>query len=353
MQGQSHLLQQGVYGCIFTSKLQCKKNTTVAVDPAKDTSAGTKVNKLLFIDDANTEIEISRRINQIPYAKHYFIVSESICEPAASQTETGLNECSVIEGRSLTDFRILSIPYGGVDLKQYKPDVSRFSLTYLFSHLVEAGALMSLFGIVHGDLHEGNIVMDHHGVPRIIDFNISFYALHREETLRKLPHVHNLEIVQESPDYVLVNAISSQMDPYQVMDSIITKKVGLSHITSILSYRESEMKKDLYEFYHQSESAKSGNLIEWFDSHWHTMDSWAIAYMIIQKWKSMMVFPSFTEKVEKDPKKDRMVAVLQKMTNLNPFRRIDCVQALAEWNPSHHILNLPVAKKWLKSPHTE
>lgn len=353
MQGQSHLLQQGVYGCIFTSKLQCKKNSVVIVDHAKDANQGAKVNKLLFIDDANTEIEISRRINQIPYSKHYFVVSESICEPANNQTEAGLNECTVIEGRSLTDFRILSIPYGGVDLKQYKPDVSRFSLTYFFSRLVEAGALMNLFGIVHGDLHEGNVVVDNHGVPRIIDFNISFNVKNREDMMRKLPHVHNLDIVQESPDYVLINAVSSQLDPYTVMESILEKKVGLSNITSILGVSQNQMKNDLNEFYKQSASAKSGNLMEWFDSHWHTIDSWSIAYLIIQRWKTMLVFPSFMEKLENDVKKDQMTAILRKMTNMNPFMRIDCVQALAEWNPSHHILSLPVAKRWLESPHTE
>jgi serine/threonine protein kinase len=353
MQGQSHLLQEGVYGCIFTSKLHCKKNSVVVVDPSKDIRKGIKVNKLLLIGEADTEISISKRINKIPYANHYFIVSESICEPAAKQTEAGLNKCTIVEGHSLTDFRILSIPYGGVDMKQYKPDVSRFSLTYFFSHLVEAGALMNLFGIVHSDLHEGNVVMDSHGVPRIIDFNISLYILHREDIMRKLSHLHNLDIVQESPDCVLINAIQSGMEAYSVMESISAKKKGLSDITSILAYSQSEMKKDLYEFYRQSESAQSGKLMEWFDSHWHTIDSWSIAYMIIQRWKTMLVFPSFMKKLEDDSKKDRMVGVLRKMLHVNPFKRIDCVQALAEWNPSHHILTLPVAKKWLKSPNTE
>ena len=348
MDQRSHLLEQGAYGCVFTSKLHCKAGTKVALGAS--IGKGPKVNKLLDTDNAEKEIEIAKRILAIPYYKHYFIVAESICkpDPVRVEKEMGLEECEVLERYDIPEVRILSMPHGGVDLKQYQPNVDRFRLTSFFAKLLQAGALLNLHGIVHHDLHEANIVMDDHDNPRMIDFNLSVNIQQGVTHDGLFLKENSLWYVQYSPDFSLVNAIAQQKEMHEAVEEIIGKKRGLTHISSLLNYPRSAMKEDLIAFYAESQAAKKGDLKEWFDFHWHTIDAWAIAYLVVQRWKHISVFPSFMAVLDTDKDKDKMQRLLKRMMALNPFDRLDCVQALFEWDPSHYILRLPKAVAWMK-----
>jgi len=339
MQEGGKLLDHGMYGCVFTSSLHCKNKKLPLVAEDKE---HPPISKLIRIDHAEVEFKISSLIRQIPLWKNYFAVSESICEPAKQQTEKDMGACPVLEEQPLSDFRILAMTYHGVPIDAFRFDLKRFDPIRFISHLLEAGALLNLFGVVHRDIHQGNILVDQHHVPRIIDFNLSVFA---KETVSEddLSHSHTVHVGQEPPDATIVNAVSRGHDGMRVVDSILSKKAILKKVQTLLGITPQQMKVSLYRFYQQSKSVKDGDSEAWFKSYWTKYDSWGIGINIVYQIVKWSISPSFSIETHKA----KLFPILRKMCAVNPLERIDCVQALHMWNPSHFILQ-KYAKEWLK-----
>ena len=204
MQEGGKLLDHGMYGCIFTSSLHCKNKKSAELIENKE---HPPISKLIRTEHAEVEYKISSLIRQIPLWKNYFAVAESMCEPSSSQTEQDLPQCPVLEEHDLSDFRVLSMTYQGVPLDSFRIHVPSFDVARFISHLLEAGALLVLYGVVHRDLHQGNILVDSHHVPRIIDFNLSVFAK-ESVTDDDLSHHHTVHVGQEPPDATIVNAVA-------------------------------------------------------------------------------------------------------------------------------------------------
>jgi hypothetical protein len=104
-----------------------------------------------------------------------------------------------------------------------------------------------------------------------------------------------------------------------------------------------QMKTSLYRFFKQSKSVKDGDSEAWFKSYWTKYDSWGIGINIvfqIIKWSISTAFSIESHKAKLYP-------ILRKMCAVSPLERIDCVQALYQWNPNHFIIQR-YGKEWLK-----
>jgi serine/threonine protein kinase len=343
MQSGGKLLdQQGMYSCVFTSSLHCKSKKDQPSE--SEDSILPPLSKLIRKDDAEVEFGISNIIRQIPLWKNYFAVAESICEPSKKQTDKDFKECDIIENEPLSDFRILSMPYRGVSLHSFHVKIESFDIMNFVSHLLEAGALLTLCGIVHRDLHHGNILVDSHNIPRIIDFNLSILVKNELKSIEEddLSHKHSIYLGQEPPDSTLVNAIANGRDGYRVIDSIISDKPILRKIQTLFGISPQQMKAHLYEFYHKSKSVKDGDMVAWFKFYWRMIDSWAIGVNIISLIMKLAIWPTFSI----ESHKPILFPILRKMCEINPNKRIDCVQALYQLNPNHFIIQ-KYGKEWI------
>jgi len=338
MQEGGKLLNHGMYGCVFTSSLHCKNKKSLEHSEDKE---HPPISKLIRNDHAEVEFKISSLIRQIPLWRNYFAVSESMCEPALKQTEKDLASCSVLEEQPITDFRILSMTYHGVSIDSFRFNLATFDVAKFISHLLEAGALLNLFGVVHRDIHQGNILVDQHNVPRIIDFNLSVFAK-EVVTEDDLDHSHTVHVGQEPPDATIVNAVSHGHDGMRVIDSILTKKSVLKKIQTLLGVTPQQMKVSLYRFYQQSKSMKDGDPEAWFKTYWTKYDSWGIGINIVFQIIKWSISPAFSI----EPHKAKLFPILRKMCAMSPVDRIDCVQALYQWNPTHFIIQ-KYGKEWL------
>lgn len=334
------LLDEGMYGCIFTPPLECKTKTkkTLIEDPDNP-----PIGKLILKSAAENEYSISKVIRQIPLWKNYFIVSESICEPSTIQKDKQLSECDVLEDNKLSNFRILTMPYGGTALNIYRFNISTFEFTDFIIHLIECGAILNLFGIVHRDIHQGNILVDDEQVPRIIDFNLSI-PVNSNITVNKLKHSYNYVTGQEPPDSTLVNAIMLGYNYEKVIDSVIQKKPIIKKIRNILGVSEYSQKQSLEKFYLDSKSVKSGDSVKWFNNYWRTIDSWAIGVNIIDLISKLSLWPEFSLILKKN--RSKLFPVLKKLCEVSPLNRIDCVQALNYLAPNSFIIR-KYGKPWL------
>lgn len=336
------LIDKGLYGCIFTPPLACKPDTQqYAADYEKDT--GYTLSKLIIKREAEIEYNISKVIHQIPLWKNYFVVSESICEPAAVQTDKDLKDCPPMQEHTLSEFRILTMPYGGVPLNMYVFNLRTLNVMDFIIHLIEAGAILTLFGIVHRDIHQGNILVDSSTIPRIIDFNVAV-PVKNTITTSTLAHSYEVTTAQEPPDSTLVNAIQLGYKPDRVIEAIIHKKPIMKRIRTLLNIPLDTMLASLELFYTQSKSVKAGDSVKWFQTYWRTIDSWAIGVNIIDLISKLLIWPDFAKTLKKiEP---TLFPVLKRMCAVNPLERIDCVQAINYLAPNSFITR-KYSKAWL------
>jgi serine/threonine protein kinase len=326
------LLDDGMYGCIFTPPLNCKnKKTQQDVQGRKDLT----ISKLIPTDYAKKEDAVSILIRKIPLWKNYFIVSETMCEPALTQQDKDVKECHVIEKKSLSKFRLLFMPYGGQSLHVHRFTITNFNFMNFCTHLISAGAILNLFGVVHRDIHSGNILVDEEHVPRIIDFNLAIFVENKPEVI-KLSHQYNYMLSQEPPDSTLVNAIKLGYQAKSVISSLIYKKPITQKIRNLLQFSEEDMKKELDDFYNRSKSVEQGNDVDWFHVYWRTIDSWAIGVIIVELFYKLSLWPEFSSSLERV--KPKLFPLLRGLCSMSPLHRMDCVQALHSLDPNHFII---------------
>jgi serine/threonine protein kinase len=339
------LFDEGMYGCIFTPALSCK-------DKSKNPSiSGTEENeiilsKLILKSGADYEWNIMKKIKKIPLWKNYFVASEySPCIPDSIQKDKDINNCKVLDDSrfTLSDFRIINLPYAGTPLSSYRINFNKFNFLDFIIHFIEAGALLNLFGIVHRDIHQSNILIDNEQVPRIIDYNLSI-LVENEININMLKHQYEFNLAQEPPDSTLVNSIYLGYKYDKVIDSIVNKKFIMKKIRNILNISEEEQKESLEEFYLESKSVKKGDEVGWFNNYWTKIDSWAIGINIIDLISKFSLWPEFSQIYKQlSPK---LIPILKKMCEVNPKKRIDCVQALNQLSPNSFIIR-KYAKPWI------
>ena len=330
------LYDEGEYGCVFTPPLLCKNEKKMLGElPENDEIEGAKLDKLLKKSEAEAEFAVSKYIQQIPLWKNYFIVSESMCEPAPKQTDSDIGECDIIQNKPLSQFRLLRMTFGGIPLSLYKTRVTEFPYIDIFKHMLEGVSLLTLFGIVHRDLHQGNILIDDKQVPRIIDFNLSLNTKN-DIKVADMRHMYAVKPFQEPPDSTLLNAISLGKRPSFVIDDVINNKPILKRINSLLGISMMDMRKDLNDFYSNSVSAQTGDYLKWFKTYWRVIDSWAVGANFVELATKMMLWPEFAREWNGISK--QVVPILKKMCAINPIERIDCIQALAKLDPQNYIV---------------
>ena len=333
------LIDQGSYACVFTPALHCKYKKY----DQKPVKGEQILTKLIHKDEANQEYTISTIIRGISLWKNYFSVALSMCVPSTKQTEKDLPECKPLDKAPITAFRLLPLTYAGLPIYRYTFSTKIFDMMNFFTHLIGAGALLVLHGVVHTDLHQGNILVDHHTIPRIIDFNLAI--IKKQAKIENIMHAYSVLWSQESPDSTLMNAVAHGYKPSNAIPSIILKKPIMKKIRSMLSITNETMIEQLEQFAATSASITSGNVLGWFNNYWRTIDSWAIGAVIVDLLSSFSILSEFIPMIMKH--KPQLMPLLRRMCAINPIQRIDCVQALYYLQPDHFIIR-KYGKAWLE-----
>ena len=347
------LYTEAGYGCIFIPPLRCKTNTGDRKDGVKDKRL--MLDKLMKTEYAESEYAMTKEIRKIPNWKNYFGAADQICEPAPrpKQINRNLAKCDKIEdGENLSNFRILRMPYLGKALFQFQlTKKSDFKIVPFVKQLIAAGALLNLHGLVHFDIHQGNILVDEkYNVPRLIDFNLMVKATRADITDRDIPKGADYTLFQEPPDANLMADITTGRKDggKSVTDyvrNIVKDKQILSIIQIIFSISATDMRADLEEFSLKSKVVQSKNFIAWFRQYWRLIDSWAIGCNIVLLIRSLLLWDGFN-KNELEEARRFIFPVVKRMCAVSPFKRIDCVQALNMIDGDNFIIK-KYGQKWL------
>jgi serine/threonine protein kinase len=335
------LLDTGTYSCIFDPPLKCR---TRSKTPKKsDAIPGTKldkavrmISKLMMDEEAEVEWTISEIIRKIPEWIRYFSVAETMCELSPQQTETELKtKCQVIKYISTKQLRVLQMPYAGTPI--YNHPISRnFNLTDFVIHILEASALLLVYNIIHFDLHPGNILLDEHDTPRIIDFNLSMSSnISVPESQLSYRYSRNFHLPQQPPDYTAVIGINQHKDILKIIRNIKDKDI-IRDIRTVLSLTDSTIESDIRKMIQNNSFIGNGDITGWFHKYWSKIDSWAIGTYLVDMIKNHAVSPQIGKAYTADSGK--LKHIIKSLCAIDPDTRWDCMQALEHIHPNSHII---------------
>lgn len=327
------IIGQGTYGCVFSPPLQCKKK----VIPK------SKVGKLTSESDTVVELEAYKVLSKIDDYKSYFLLPDDSCVPKIldNQTEKDISKCDFIKD---SDEKVvqLAMPYGGRDLYQVtisqKENISFF---HYFKHLLEAGSLMLLNGFIHYDIYAKNILIDNHNIPRIIDFGQSF--LRKDISLESIAQRWKvLKPEESSTEPPEVTFLTAMYEPYrysfeETVKYIMPQKRIFNLIEKVLGVPVKQQINELANFLKSSLAFQNRDGVKFWRLYYTGFDSWAIGVLFVQILNKLIFSYNFIESSEWKLKKKVVLNILRKMTHSNPKERIDCVEALAMFDPFNSV----------------
>jgi len=346
------LIGEGVYGCAFDPPLVCKGQNGKAINKKNNVKKGERVGKIGKVEDAQAEYEISHFLQKIPNSQKYFILVDNLCTPLprSQQTEKDLKKCKAIENKPLESFAQLSMPFGGKPLSAIRISASNIDLWEFGKHLLEAGSLMLLHGIIHFDLHRGNVLLNTRTTGRLIDFGLAWKP--DKLSLSNVPLLYrtfNPAINQEPPEVSVMNGI---LDGSSTIDAdikfTIQKKGAIFLYSNLFKISPQTLDKELHDFITGSWSFENKHWYSFYKLYWMKMDSWAIGVMILSLYNDLLRDREFITSDSYLKKKTTMENVIRHLCSMNAASRWDCLEALSVWGPDSPILEKVDAIRWLE-----
>lgn len=121
------------------------------------------------------EAAIGQTLMRLPRAADYFAVPTAVCTPTLPITDPDAGRCPVLRRKNKEGALTLArMPDAGMPLSRWAKRITEPELERLTRHLLKGMVLYQSAGIVHNDIHWGNVLVDRAGVGRYIDFGQSY-----------------------------------------------------------------------------------------------------------------------------------------------------------------------------------
>ena len=325
------LIGKGTYGCIFDPPLLCKK---------KQFNKGN-IGKLTGTDDLEREKNAFKVLQGIKESSHYFILPHASCSPKIidNQVDNDINKCKMLTNGNPAEIKQIALEYGGKDLNKLNL-ISNDSISFftLMKQLLEAGSLMVLHGFIHNDIHRGNIVVNNKNTAKLIDWGQSFskdtitldtiqWKVLTPEYSAEPPEVTFLTAIDENNNYSFEEALLHLMPRKRVLHTI-EKILGVSLRNQLAN---------LGTFFRTSQAYQQKDILKIWKLYYPGFDAWGIGVVLLECLNALMFSYEFIESSEWKLKKAIVVDIIKKMLHTNPKERIDCVEALAMFDPVNEI----------------
>ena len=167
----SRFLSSGAYGCVYYPGYNCEGK------PLKKNGLVTKLVKDNFT--TQTEIVVGNHVRKhVPYYGKHFIVVSKQCHVDESKLDPLREGCKMLDRSRTRKYVLLySVYLRSIELYDMIERGVRLSqLLRFFFDLVHKVTLLTDTGIVHNDLHMGNVLYTSKGNLFVIDFGLSIKA---------------------------------------------------------------------------------------------------------------------------------------------------------------------------------
>ena len=341
------LIGQGAYGCVFDPPLACRGK--------KGAKKGTgKLGKLTAIEDIESEILAATRFKDKPESKKYLILPEldTLCKESTdinAQNEANLSKCEFLKKIDSSELRHYELDYGGKTLHDRLQQAAKeFPFLKFMRDLLEIGAYLALNGFIHNDLHSGNILLNKDYHPRLIDYGRSYTTnTITPDTVEKLGAEYDPALGQIAPECSIQDGLRDGRDFNTMIQDMIDVKPCLLYAERLFGQTRHEEMAKFKHFWKTSKAVQRGDSVSFWKLYWPTVDAWAIGHAL----GSTLYRLNFSgEYMKGGAWKRKLPAVKAVITGLlrgSPRDRLDCVEALALYDPTNAVVLNASGKAWL------
>ena len=359
-----NMLAQGYYGCIFDPPLICRGDKA----PKGGWKKG-KLGKLTAVTDIANEIMSAELFKGKPEAKKYFILPEldTLCQkgpndqPAVilkDQKEKDFDRCDAIKREGSAEMLHYQMEYGGKTLHDRLENiqlvVKEFPFFKFMGNILEIGAYLALNGLIHNDLHSGNIVLNKEYFPRLIDFGRAYYAKAiTDQTVENLAANYEPQLGQITPECSTKDGLDKQNTdgavPFpKIIQDLINRKPGLLYAERLFGQSRQKEMAEFQHFWKTSKALQDGDYTKFFQLYWPVVDSWSIGHCLSSILYKLSQSNDFATGAEWKAKQGVVKAVITGLLKGSPRARLDSVEALALYDPMNAVLLTPSGKAWLQ-----
>jgi hypothetical protein len=340
------ILGQGTYGCVFTPPLVCKDRSKPKPDP-------TKLGKISQVQDVKHEIQAAKDLKGAPYSS-YFILPEidSLCVPAPmeQQKEPDIAKCEPIETYGTSKMVHYQMRYGGqsVHVVMRSQMAKAYSFVTFMRQMLEMGAVLVVNGYIHADFHTNNVLVTKGMEPRLIDFGKAFPAKQINQNLiDEMWTDYMPSFPYESPDASMMIATHSKHSLSECIEDIKREKQSVINVEQVLGVSRQAQMEELKDFWRNSRSVKNEDWVSYWKTFWPVNDAWAIGAILVDLLRRRLLSVEFA-KGEWAQRHEIIEGVLRGLLHSSPRKRLDCLEALALFDPMNPIVT-GIGRAWLEA----
>jgi len=348
------IIGQGAYGCIFTPPLKCLGTSRKPIRG--------KLGKLTEKEDVKSEIIAAKLFSKRPEAKKYMILPEldSFCTklaPLSEQTEKDIVKCDEpLKRNKFQDMVQFEVPYGGktlhsvTSLQAFTLLINEFPFYDFMRDMLEIGAYIVIHGFVHNDLHSKNILMNKTYHPRLIDFGRSYTSrdITSEFVNANLISSYEPQLGQIPPELTVIDGVEDIITLDTILDDIRKEKSTIDNAEKVLGVSRYQQIAELSLFLKSSRTFQAGDWTAFMKLYWPVVDSWAIGHDLLSILRKLLGSKQFVESPEWKKRGALVKTILRGLVKTSPRDRMDCVEALAMYDPMNGVLLTTSGKAWLK-----
>jgi len=341
LQEGGKIIGQGSYGCVFSPPLLCKNRDAIA--------KGQRIGKISAVSDIKKEIQAAVDLQGKPFSEFFILPdTKSLCIPSPldKQVEPDIDKCEALSRIDVNKMLHYEMRFGGQAVKvvSSNPQI-HFSFLDFMDKLLQVGATLIVNRYVHNDFHMRNVLLDNSKI-HLIDFGRSFSATRiSQEMLDGNWTDYSPDFSYESPDMSLVISMHEKVDLERCIKDMYDTKSSMISLERVLGVSRKDQLLELVQFWNSSKAAQKNDWVSYWKTYWPVIDAWAIGAILIELLKSRLVSQEF---IQGDWARHQEVieGVIKGLLHSSPRKRIDCMEALALFNPMHPLVT-GLGAKWL------